>query len=168
MSLALSQSILNQNIHQIFGPPPQIDKAPSKDKLKSLEKELRIDTVEAATSQDSQLLGGFEGPSFDAKMEQTMWKNIYLRPQVQFKYEPNLLGDYSDLMKQMDGELNSVADSYVISTLESRRTPAKVADTSTDGYSLLANTFGLHERSDKTQKREMKHHRLSQEAVSAH
>lgn len=153
------------------GQQPQIGQAPSKDKLKSLEKELRQDTVADSTTRDSQLLNGASAPEMlfshgnarDA--EKKMFENIYLKPQTQFHYEPNLLGDYSGLMQQMDGQLNSIADSYVLSTIESRRPPSKLADTTTDGYSILANTFGLHERSAKIQKKEGKTHRLSQQSV---
>jgi len=141
-----------------------------------LEKELRKDTETDIASKDSQLLGGAAAPDMlfrvanspeaEIEAERKMYANIYLRPQSQFKYEPNLLGDYAPLMKQMDGQLNSVADSYVLSTIESRRPPAKLADITGDGYSLLANTFGLHERSKKKQKQETKVHRLSQEVSS--
>lgn len=153
------------------GAQPQIGQAPSKDKLKNLEKELRQETVADSVVRDSQFAGGASAPEMlfshgsaeDA--ERKLFSNIYTRPQTQYKYEPNLLGDYSQLMQQMDGQLNSIADSYVLSTIESRRPPAKLADTTSDGYSILANTFGLHERSSKAMKKEGKKHHLSMQYV---
>jgi len=142
----------------------------------ALESELRKDTETDIASKDSQLLGGASAPDMlfrvsnspeaEVEAERKMYANIYLRPQSQFKYEPNLLGDYAPLMKQMDGQLNSVADSYVLCTIESRRPPAKLADTTGDGYSLLANTFGLHERSRKLQKKDGKKQRFDQEVAA--
>jgi hypothetical protein len=140
-----------------------------------LEQELRRDTIGNEASNESQALGASASPQMlfsnnhgalsQEAAERKMYENIYTRPTTQWKYTPNVLGDYSDLVKQLDGQLTSFADGFVLSTIESQRPTAKLADTTTDGYDLLANTFNLTHHSNKRQKKDSKIHHLGQQTL---
>jgi hypothetical protein len=135
---ALMHYLALQTANQILRPDKAVAEKPSLDKLKSLENELRESQVKSSVAQDS-LNGGKNEPTQEMKEMQD--KYPCARPMRQFEHEPNLLGDYSHLLKQLRGRQNSIADSFILSTLESKRPVHKIADDSGDGYSLLANTF---------------------------
>ncbi len=125
--------------------------------LKALENVLRKDQIQAKESQDSQLQFGRAAPT----REQAKLQSMYAPQPTQYGGLRNPLGDYSRLTAQMDGLQNSTMDGFLLSTLETRRGVARIADDTQDGYSMLANTFGLEETSKKTQKKAMKRPRLS-------
>jgi len=116
--------------------------AQSANSLKALEKILRSDQIQAQSSRDSQFAGGLSAPTPQMRDQQAR----YAPQPVQFNERGNPLGDYSLLVRQMNGSQSSNFDGFVISTLETRNSADRLADTSQDGYSMLANTFQLSDR----------------------
>jgi hypothetical protein len=131
---------------------PQQVQEEEKDRLLMLEEELRKDQIKSDICQDGEFSWGTPYP--DPHMRQQQRK--YLPLISQYKHEPQLLGDFSMLVSQMEGQQSSANDAFILSTLESRRPAYKLSDTSGDGYNLLANTFGLGTISAKSMKRQAK------------
>jgi hypothetical protein len=121
-------------------------------KLLKLEEELRKDQIKVDIQQDGEFGWGSAYPNKHMQEQQRK----YLPLISQYKHEPQLLGDFSMLVSQMEGQQSPINDAFILSTLEARRPAYKLSDTSGDGYNMLANTFGLHAISQKTMKRHAK------------
>lgn len=140
------------------------NKGQSKSKLEALHAVLKRDQVEAAQSLNSQNQGSTQSATAEEKdmMHQT-------EPNVGLQNHAfgNALGDYTTLTKQFasSGFKSSAENSFVISTLDSRRNIDRITDQSSDGYSMLSNSFGLHTLSEKSQKKASKNPKLSSTAL---
>jgi hypothetical protein len=122
---------------------------------------LRKDEIKATTESESQGAGNKQEPT----PQQKIMQEKYAPQDVNFNKNINPLANYSRLVQQQSGLQGSFMDGYIMSSLESRRTPNKVADETSDGYSLLANTFGLSEMSNKTQMKSKKMRKLNMQQL---
>lgn len=112
---------------------------------------------------DSEMSGGTSQPTPMMRKLQAR----YAPESTQWNEQRNELGDYTQLVKQMNENQQqlTVNDSFIISTLDSRRTVDKLADDTTDGYNMLANTFGGAHQSAINHKKSRKSHVLSQQTM---
>lgn len=154
-----------QNAERVLKGPKDAGEQ-SKDGLDSLHELLRNDAAEVKQGMSSGNQGGTEEPT---QAQQQLMKEYPDNTTYGFNNIANPLGDYHNLVDQMKGVQGSFSDGFVMSTLDSRRTIDKITDDSADGYSMLANTFVLHEADSKKMKKVRKNPRLSsQMLVGAH
>ena len=125
-------------------------------KIEALEAELRSDTIEQKESLSSELAGNASQP--------TKGQGIRLEAigeqQASFKSRSNPLGDYTNLLKQMEDDMAGASNAMLYSTLDSKKETLKMASAD-DQYNMLASQFNLDHRSEQSVKRAKKLKRLS-------
>lgn len=134
----------------------------SKEGLDGLHELLRNDAAEVSKSMSSGNQFGTEEPTAS---QQQLMKEYPDNTTYGYHNIANPLGDYHNLVNQMNGLQGSFAEGFVMSTLDSRRTIDKITDDSGDGYSMLANSFILHEANAKKMKKVKKNPRLSSQSL---
>lgn len=156
LSATLARRNLMQegDINQPQGPGEKL--APrQKVGLRELEDQLRKDEIRMTAQRNSEIAQTAEQPTPEQAAVQSIVKPV----NPTFHNYENKLGDFSNLVKQMytTGGFNGIsADALTLSTLDSRRPIDRILDDSGDGYSLLSNSFGLADRSEKQMKRDKK------------
>jgi hypothetical protein len=131
------------------------DASSSKSQLDKLYANLKEDQVSYAQSVSSQ---GQQSTQTPTREEKKMQQETNPLQGLQNHAFSNALGDYSQLCSQFSGKgfKSSAENAMVVATLDSRRNMERIEDTSTDGYSLLTNSFGLITQSEKNQKKSAK------------
>ena len=159
VGLANFQAI--ESAKRILQGPDSQEKPESKSKLEKLESMLRKDTIQLTTERNS------EGARTTSGNNEIRRLQAQFPEQTNFNLQKGELGDYSALVSQFnqDQYQDSTNDSFVVSTLNTRRPATKLSDDSTDGYNMLANSFRLHSDSQQAHKKARKVHRLSQQTL---
>jgi hypothetical protein len=130
--------------------------------LEGLHKLLREDAAEITQSTNSGNQGGAQEPTV---AQQQLMNEFPDKTPQNYNNQGNPLGMYDNLTRQMRGPQSSFVDGFIMSSLDSRRSIAKIADNTSDGYNMLANTFVLHEKGAKRLKKAKKNPLLGNQTL---
>ncbi len=125
--------------------------------MEALHNLLRQDAADITSSKSSAQAGGPQEYSVEEQKQADQFPDNTTKL---YNNQPNPLGDYSSLVSQLQGYQGSLGDSFVMKTLDSRRTVSKIVDHSGDGYNMIANTFVLHDQAEKAYRKAKKNPKL--------
>ena len=141
-----------------FQAASMLDKPGSKpevSRLDSLERELREATLDSKESMSNQLQGNAGTPT----QEQATMQEAFDPANKSLNYYKKVLGDYSNLLEQMQGNNTAATAAMTLSSIEARTEGARMS--SGESYGMLSNQFGLSRQSVESSKKAKKNTKLS-------
>lgn len=149
----------NQAIINLMQAGGEDKKIPSGDKIANLEQELRRDEIKKDDGVQSQMNNNAETPT----PEQAALQKAFAPQDVNVNNQPNPLADYSRLVQQqrnLGGLQQGLVRSMLVTTMEGQTSAQKISQRDDPGFDMLAATFGLSQKSDKTYKKQKKEKKM--------